>query len=235
MYESPTLLSTLDSVAVGSAPKLAFAFVIVCDFFPASAHHHAAVACVPLSSLIAEAILAKERAMRVENMNCKSREYAKWKTHSSTVRARFSIARSTEAWTPSHKLRGVPRSARVLDLLDVGFALRLGQSSEKLSTEELARGYFCDVSTSVGRLPFKQGTPGVFRQHSYCYSFEKDAVLTGMAQLELIGWPRSLLPRQFPDTTLRALSGESYSLPICTALNFVFYCNPWGPWWAGSS
>ena len=95
-----------------------------------------------------------------------------------------------------------------------------------MSTEDMAKGLWCDLSVAVERLPTKLGSPHVFRQNSYAFSYEKGAVLSGMAQLELMGWPRSALSRRFKDSELRRLSGECHSLPMCAMVHFCLFCNP---------
>ena len=53
-----------------------------------------------------------------------------------------------------------------------------------------------------------------------------------MGQMQSMGWPRRYLPSCFSDSTLRGLSGECYSLPLCTILNWLMYVNPFLERWA---
>jgi hypothetical protein len=165
----------------------------------------------------------------------KYQEHAAWRTHTSTVRTQYGIARTFSPWCSDEtNLQGVPLLPRVLDLIDVGFAIRMNQADHSMTSAELAQDYFVDLSVSVGRLPFKHGSPHVFRQNSYCYTYQARAVLSGMAQMELMGCPRKLLPRAICDSEYRHLSGECCSLPICFIIIFCLYCNPYADWWKPS-
>ena len=154
-----------------------------------------------------------------------------WRTHSSETRTRFAMPRSASPWCANAELKGVPACARVRDLIDVGFGIQMCQSPPETTTKELAHGLWAELSTSVSRIPYKRGAPHVFRQNSYAYSYDRDVVLSGMSQMQLMGWPRAFLARRFTDSDLRHLSGESFSLPICAMLHFCMYCNPYGDWW----
>jgi hypothetical protein len=163
----------------------------------------------------------------------KSKDWCAWRTHSSTIRAASCIPKNSKPWTTREgvALRGLPDSERVRDLLDTAFAIQQRINPASSSTEELLRGLMVDVSVAVQRKPWSTSPPTVTTR-SMLYSFEKDVVLSGHAHMRLMGWPADRCPAErFSDTDLRALAGESYSVPLSTMLNFTLFCNPWGPWW----
>jgi len=162
--------------------------------------------------------------------------FAKWKEDSSDIRSRLGLPRETKDWTsrPDVHLRGVPDRPRLYDLLNIGFGIKLLENTgNEVLTRQMMKDYYCDLSSSVARLPFKTGQPHTFRQNSYEYNYGFDTVLSGTARMQLLGWPRSMLPRTFDDSVYRKLSGEGYSVPICSVLNYLAYTNPWAPWWRG--
>ena len=178
--------------------------------------------------------VAKATALNSEKQHARTLEFLKWEAHSSTTRSHHQIARASKPWTSRRhvQLKGVPDSARIRDVIDVGFAIRQKSNHHSVSTKDLIRDLFADVATSVHRLPYKQRGLGVFRQNSLIYSYDADVLLSGMSHMQLMGWPKSALSSGFSDADLRHLAGEYYSLPICTMITFCLYCNPWGSWWS---
>ena len=162
-----------------------------------------------------------------------SKDWRAWRTHSSTIRAASGIPKNAKPWTtrPAVALRGLPDSERVHDLLDTAFAMQQRINPAGSTTEELVRGLMVDVSVAVQRKPWSTSPPTVTTR-SMLYSFEKDTTLSGHAHMRLMGWPSDRSPAErFSDSDLRALAGESYSVPLSTLLNFTLFCNPWGTWW----
>jgi len=161
-----------------------------------------------------------------------SDEFAKWRVHSSDIRAKYGIPRDSRPWTKraATKLKGVEQTPRQKDVLDVGFALRLQASPIDTTTAQLVKDYWADVSSSVSRLPFSHGIQS-YRQNSCHYSYEKDVVISGAFHMRTLGWPEQVLPRSVSDTMYRRMSGEAFSVPICFMLHWIMWCNPWGPWW----
>ena len=159
-------------------------------------------------------------------------EFGKRKAGSARVRAKNNIGRNTIAWSgrPEVKLTGVPVLPRWIDLVDVCWSLRALQDPErKMTTEALRKDLWVDLSQGVARKPLKI-KPHLFRTTTYNYSYEMDKVLTRKEHMILMGWPGHAL-EGFPDSKLRKLVGECYSLPIATVLDHILYCNPWGEWW----
>jgi hypothetical protein len=70
------------------------------------------------------------------------------------------------------------------------------------------------IPVSLLRKPFG-GRPLTLATSSELYSYEADAVISGVGHLELLGWPRSCAPLGvFTERDLRVLAGESFSLTI---------------------
>ena len=115
------------------------------------------------------------------------------------------LPRHSEDWTsrPDVQLQGVPPRLRLEDLLDVGFALRVRECTDlSLTTPEIIQDYYCDLSSNINRLPYKKG-PHTFRRNSYEYSYEHDKVISGCGRMQLLGWPRSMIPSTFNDGDYR--------------------------------
>jgi len=170
-----------------------------------------------------------------EKKHCRFKHWQAWRAHSSQVRTTYGLSKKTAPWSAraSTRLRGVPELPRVRDLVDVLFGIRQKKLGPLATTREVTHELFADLSVSVARVPMKIGSPHTFRKNSFCYSYEHDCVLSGSAQLQCMGWPRSEIA-SLPDSELRALSGEVYSLPIASMFHFALFCNPYAPWWGES-
>ena len=159
-------------------------------------------------------------------------DFHEWEVQSSKIRDQYDIPRSATPWTSSGaKMHGVPQSARILDVLDCAWAIHRKHCPPEATTAEIANTLWVDLATAVGRKPWSEGYPGVFRQNSMVYSFHADAVLSGAARMQLMGWPASSFPRRIEDSLLRQMCGECFSLPLCAFLHLCLYCNPYGEWW----
>ena len=134
-------------------------------------------------------------------------------------------------WSQLHpRLHGVPQSARMRDVLNVGFwKLRLMQKHKE--NGELIHGAFCNLQQSVSRMPVTVGQLPCFGTNSIIYSYQKDTVFTGASHHRAIGWPVHTMPSGiFSDHDLRNLAGESFSLPLCTLLQTAIFLNPHAVW-----
>ena len=111
-------------------------------------------------------------------MQRQCKEWSRWLEHSSDVRTRHGIAKAYRPWTsrPAVHLTGCPQTPRMHDMLDVGFAMRQQLCPPGTPTSDLVRKYYAEVTTSVHRNPWRLGAPHVYRQNSYCYSYEHDQV-----------------------------------------------------------
>jgi hypothetical protein len=165
-------------------------------------------------------------------------EFHEWKSHSSAIRSAEGLAKhGGTKWCelPGIKLKGLPDSERMRDVLNIGFLLRMKQAEAqdlRLTTDELVYDFWCDVAQGVQRKPYRYGSPPTFKQNTIAYSFAEDLVLTGYQHMILMGWPPVFLSESVSDAHYRSLSGESYSLPIITVLHYIMWCNPYGSWWA---
>ena len=84
--------------------------------------------------------------------------WAAWKAHSANVRTHHGIPRNSQPWTTRKgtRLRGIPASDRVYDLVDTAFAVEQVKNPT-FSTAELVDKLQVDVSQAVQRRPWKRG------------------------------------------------------------------------------
>ena len=111
------------------------------------------------------------------------------------------------AWRGEEELPGVPKTARVMNLLDVA---RACSQSEDL---------FVDMSQSVGRRPWSAGTLRSVTTGSSFFSYKRRRALDIRELWRCFGFPDASVPCASPHT-LRNLLGEAMSLP-CVALAMV--------------
>ena len=157
-------------------------------------------------------------------------EFKGWQRKSQNARRFVGLATRLHPWSAQDPLlRGVPRSARCRDILDVCWFKKRKASS--VPNAELKRGLFANLSQCVGRYPVTRGHVACYGPGSVVYSYEKDVVLLGQAQMSLIGWSIARTPLGlFSDRELRDLSSNSFSLPVCAIIQGVLAFNPRAPW-----
>ena len=127
----------------------------------------------------------------------------------------------SDAWTspvaaPKPALRGVPASARAVEMLNLAFldtcASKGFDPTVRQNRDLVARGLFCNVSQNPVRKPwgYKLGT---FCSSSMLYSFEHDRCLVVGELLRVMGWgpcnTEGLTPHQ-----VRDLVSESIAQPV---------------------
>ncbi len=136
------------------------------------------------------------------------------------------------------QLQGCPQTARVLDVLDCGWAARLASLPAGATTADARHGWWCNPSQSVSRTPWG-ALPPVSTIGSIAYSYEYDVALSGYDQLRVQGIPIHAAPQRgtdaFTDRQLRSLAGEAFCAPQMLSVAFAFYMNPFAPWWRNAS
>ena len=160
-------------------------------------------------------------------------DWAQWRKHSSVWRSKLKLPKTSRPWTgkKGRLLKGVPRTERATDLIDIAFAHQMA-ANPGVPTAEAIRSLWVDLATSVERSPWGESLTTA-RQNTIYSSFAKDSVLSGASNMALLGWPRSACIRdEFTKRELRSLAGEGYSLPWAGVLNYLLYANPHAPWWA---
>ena len=166
-----------------------------------------------------------------------SKKYSSWTERSADPRFKLGLPPRSGTyrwapWTGRHdiRLRGLSRTDRCKDVLDVCFA-HMCKKSPNVDVETLVRGLWANPGQNVDRLPVQRllFTPTSNVEN---YSFEKDTALSAGAHMRLIGWPKDSCPLDFySEAELRQLVADAFSVPIASALSCCFWLNPWAPWW----
>jgi hypothetical protein len=121
-------------------------------------------------------------------------------------------------------MKGMPKNARHLELLNVAEACRIRQQLP-------LRGFYADVSQGILRKPW-----GAFRTmtcSSLVYDFDRDQAVTPLELLALQGMPVEavrLAPQQKVSSFGR-LAGQGMFLPDLGMVMLAYVCNPFAPWW----
>jgi hypothetical protein len=129
-------------------------------------------------------------------------------------------------------LRGVPDTERDRSVLDCAWTARV-QSSEWPDMNAARKGFYADTHDSVIRKPW--GPLMALKQSQTIYTFELDYVLSGWAHMRLHGWSNATKVDGLTDVDLRSLAGESFALPSCTLVHYLYYRNPHASWWDDAS
>ena len=160
---------------------------------------------------------------------------SRWRSRSVDARRARKLPSDSKLWTsrPEVKLRGLPDSQRQRDYLDVLFGSAVVQNPG-VDAASLAKNLWGDPSQNVDRIPkkHKKGV-GTLTTSTALYSFECDAVLSGAAGIQLMGWHRGAAPmEQVSESTARNLAGDSFSVPLAALMQCALFWNPHTPWWS---
>ena len=113
-----------------------------------------------------------------------------WRAHSRATRTKLGMPQVARPWTPRSRLHGVPRVARLRDVVDVSWwrwYLASGLSLKE-AMEMPAPRWYVDVSQGV---QFSAGGASIptLLQGSMIYCFEADALLTARELSGVMGHP----------------------------------------------
>jgi hypothetical protein len=126
----------------------------------------------PLALTLHNSIIVQADYLVAEQKRARgSKALATWETHSSTFRAAHDIAKSSSPWTgrPGARLRGVPQSARCMDLVNVCYAME-HKKAPLASSATITTNLRCDISQAVQRKPWSYGSR-TFLSSSFIYDF----------------------------------------------------------------
>ncbi len=106
-------------------------------------------------------------------------EHLSWREKSAKVRHGLNMPKDSHPWVGTHKLTGVPLSARQIDLVEVAWWAWKEQTRHDVGfkVSQVPR-WFVDVSQSIERMPWGI-RPGTVTQWSRIYAFHLDKVLDG--------------------------------------------------------
>ena len=175
---------------------------------------------------LAQAVSTREEASRM----ARCPELQKWRSSSAIVRNAHCLPSHSSGWTSSARLLGVPNTPRVLDLINIAWAINRKKEPEK-STREVAHNLYVNCSQAVQRSCWSRRYPTPTT--SLCaYSFQSDMIVSGRSNMQLLGWPQALLPRDtMSDEEYRRLSGSGCSVVVLGMLTAIVFSNPFAPWW----
>ncbi|CAK0870712.1 unnamed protein product [Prorocentrum cordatum] len=186
---------------------------------------------------------ALQEQARVEDLARAPRHFSKWQVHSSKIRSDNGVPRSATPWSARSNvvMSGVPRTPRILDLVETTWAVAVAQSPTTIQTKQLKKGLWVGLNQDIKRQPITaakraRGMPPVMTTGTMYYSFEADATISGKGNLQLAGHPSDRASRSFfSESKLRDLAGETFCAAYCSIVSFVMYCNPHGEWWRSGS
>ena len=178
-----------------------------------------------------------EAELENDETSAAKRFFAKWKTHSSRLRNERDLGPRSSPYTslPEVQLKGLPATERQKDIVDVGFMFKrnrlLAETGKVPSTSGITRDLWCDPSQGIQRKPWSNH-PCCLTQATEMYSYEADAVLSGLGHLQLMGFPSDCAPTDLhTESAYRRLAGEVYSVPIMSLILTSIYLCPSMPWW----
>jgi hypothetical protein len=159
-----------------------------------------------------------------------------WKKDSIDIRSGYGVSENFRPWTMAlgNVLTGVPRLARVHELIDLVWLERCCAAAPSLSVDpsvlagpggrskhaEICLNLAVDVSQSISRKIMSKRL-GTLTTSTSCYVFSLDRLLTGGDNMTLQGWPRSFIEpcvESIPPKQLASLAGEAIFVPCLSAI-----------------
>lgn len=150
-----------------------------------------------------------------------------WVTHSKMMRSKLSLRPGSYPWSEhasEPRLRHVPRSARVHELINVAWGSR--------PAPQRTFPWFADLSQCISRRPWGSSM-GCLTTSSHPYDFSNDLCMNGNCKLLLQG----LLVCDKPlfagvsEAARNDLAGEGMFAPSITTITLAICLNNLAPWW----
>ena len=118
-------------------------------------------------------------------------QFKGWMKKASKVRTSMGLAITKMPWSKrGAKYRGVPSSARQVDLADIQYwHMRLQHTT---TPEEFRANAFANLSQGLERGALNQNNVPCFGVNSLIYSHHKDCTISGAGHLRAMGWPKSV-------------------------------------------
>ena len=154
-------------------------------------------------------------------------ESGEWQAKSRKMRAEFKMSVNYAPWTGRKdnppQLRGLPRSKRVVEAVNIAWGAR----------PKSARTFpwWLDVSQCISRCPYGERIP-CLTTSTMLYNFQEDCLVSASDNQRLQGWPVDRVPFDCLSEAERSdIAGESmFAADVGTVLLAVFLCSS-GPWW----
>ncbi len=138
--------------------------------------------------------------------------------HSAAMREAIGMPSGTSPWTsdPHMSLGGVPRSDRVLELINIAYfdATRRVPDADKRSHVEKLK---VDISQDVSRKPWSFNFK-TFTTSAEIYSFGMDRVFLEEEKFFMMGFPKTTRFEGMSSSMLRDLCGDAMALPSVTSV-----------------
>jgi hypothetical protein len=162
------------------------------------------------------------------------KKFAEWHKDAVIFFDKYNVPTDYNGWTARREFKGhgLPNHDNVLSLINAGWVKRLSQLPEGTSWKVAKQDWYCNLSQSIAREPF-----GTFRslcQSTLLYSYEIDTVLSAVDNVCSHGIPHEAAMSgalRCSDSELSSLAGEAFSCPCVTLVSYLYWLNPWAPWW----
>lgn len=137
-----------------------------------------------------------------------------WQKESKIARRKLNMSPTMRPWTgrPEVELRGIHRTERELDILDLYWAKACRQRGCELSDASVAKGLFVDISKSYSRLSVCIDRICTNLTTSRKYSYERDRCLVAADMLGLMGFDRHMLDFATEEQA-KSMVGEAVAAP----------------------
>ncbi|CAK0861828.1 unnamed protein product [Prorocentrum cordatum] len=158
----------------------------------------------------------------------------KWKKRSMDVRSGIGMPLDAAPWTSTHRLAGVSRAPRHLDVIDVAWWTHMKCTGGR-SDGQCAPGLFVDYSQNVDRKPWTSDI-ATFLQNSTIYSFKLDAKLTEQDKAKIMGFPDAVagsLVNAVSASAASSLIGEGVHFACVGAVIMAAFVSEEAEWWIG--
>ena len=153
-----------------------------------------------------------------------------WKDEHRLFRAALDLPPSFAPWTtpkdqPPPELKGVPRTSRYIDCLDLAWA------SRDVETRRRKAPWFCDYSQNISRKKFGSHIHTI-TQTSRIYDYQRDQLILPGEIMQLQGLPTPDMDTAGLDLRdMYSLAGQGFFCPSVSTMLMGVFLNPFSPWW----
>lgn len=127
------------------------------------------------------------------------------------MREKLGLSLTESPWCLTAALRGVQRTPRVLDLIDIGFASAMAAATTESQKEDVKKFLVIDISQGHDYKPWAFNI-GCFTTSSYFYHYGFDRMITEREKFKLLGFP-AVDVTGFKINSLQDLVGDAMALP----------------------
>ena len=131
----------------------------------------------------------------------------------------MNVATDWYPWTSSHLLRGCPKTARIKEVVELGWLRHMIDKKQDPTTNPAEldprfwQSMWCDLSQNPRRRASSQGTRRCSTTSSFWYSYTEDRVLVDIEYFTSLGFDDTVDITGCSMQEIQSLTGDAFALP----------------------